>query len=363
MGTFLQFLDQRKTYVALVGGAVLGLLLGLLVGWGLWPVEWINSTPGNLRSDFRDDYVLWVGEVYGATGDAEWARGRLGVEFWKEGQLSETLDELALERGGETGGQLRALKDALEVPSEAPLPTVSAATEGPEPALSFWERIRPLMMVCGVGLLVLAVVGCALFVVTRLRGRRPAPAGAAADLGSGLADVFPSSGQDWGREGMPQAQFVTTYTIGDDHYDPSFAIELEGDEFMGECGVGISENIGVGEPSKVTALEVWLFDKNDIRTVTKVLMSEYAFHDDALHAKLAPKGEPVLVSPGEDIFLETKKLRVRARILETEYGAGNLPPNSFFSRLKIDLAAWVKPDQSATRPGAETIPSMMAPAI
>jgi hypothetical protein len=44
----------------------------------------------------------------------------------------------------------------------------------------------------------------------------------------------------------------------------------------GECGVGISETIGVGDPKKVTAFEVWLFDKNDIQTVTKVLMSAHA---------------------------------------------------------------------------------------
>jgi hypothetical protein len=363
MDTFLQFLEQRKTYVALVGGAVLGLLLGLLIGWGLWPVEWINSTPGNLRSDFRDDYLLWVGEQFAATGDAEWARSKLGAEYWKEGQLSETLDALAIERGGETGAHLRDLKDAVEAVPEAPLPTESAVTEEPEAAVSLWERARPLLMVCAVALLVLAVVGCALFVVTRLRGRQPAAAETVPDMGTGLAEVFAPSGQDWGQEGTPQAQFVTTYAIGDDHYDPSFAIELESGEFMGECGVGISENIGVGDPSKVTALEVWLFDKNDIRTVTKVLMSEYAFNDDALHAKLAPKGEPVLASPGEDVFLETKRLRVRARILEAEYGAGNLPPNSFFSRLKIDLAAWVKQEQSATGQGAATIPSMMAPTI
>jgi hypothetical protein len=138
------------------------------------------------------------------------------------------------------------------------------------------------------------------------------------------------------------AQFPTTYTLGDDHYDPSFSVELESGEFMGECGVGVSETIGVGAPNKVTAFEVWLFDKSDIRTVTKVLMSDYAFHDEALCAKLAPKGEPTLVKAGEDIILETKTLRVRARIVEASYGMGNLPPNSFFERLTIDLAAWVK---------------------
>jgi hypothetical protein len=142
-------------------------------------------------------------------------------------------------------------------------------------------------------------------------------------------------------------QFATTYNLGDDHYDPSFSIELESGEFMGECGVGISETIGVGSPNKVTAFEVWLFDKNDIRTVTKVLMSDYAFNEEALRTKLAPKGEPVLAEVGKDVILETKTLRVRARIVEAEYGAGDLPPNSFFERLTVDLSTWTSTGQVA----------------
>ena len=174
---------------------------------------------------------------------------------------------------------------------------------------------------------------------------------------------LPSEQVSWGVEGPPLSQFVTTYTLGDDHYDPSFSIELESGEFMGECGVGISETIGVGAPNKVTAFEVWLFDKNDIRTVTKVLMSDYAFHDEALHTKLAPKGEPVLAEVGKDVVLETKMLRVRARIVETEYGAGNLPPDSFFERLTVELAAWTGPGQEGTPSMAETDAPIMPPTL
>lgn len=360
MDAILQFVQQRKTYVALVGGAVLGLIAGLLIGWVVWPVRWVNSTPGDLRSDFQDDYVLWVADAYGATGNVESAREQLGTEFWKEGQLSETLDRLAEERSGETAANLRALRAALDGEAEAPAPAEEAPAEEAEAAeaepaeMTFWQRVRPFFMVCGVALLVLAAVGAAMLVITRVRGSQSKAAGD--ELGEGFAEVFAPSAQEWGYEGTPQAQFVTTYVLGDDHYDPSFSIELESAEFMGECGVGISEHIGVGEPSKVTAFEVWLFDKNDIRTVTKVLMSDYAFHDEALHAKLAPKGEPVLTVVGEDVVLETKKLRVRARILETEYGAGNLPPNSFFSKLTIDLAAWVKPDDTVDSTKSMIVP-------
>jgi hypothetical protein len=109
---------------------------------------------------------------------------------------------------------------------------------------------------------------------------------------------------------------------------------------LGECGVGISEAIGVGDPKKVTAFEVWLFDKNDIRTVTKVLMSEHCFNDDELKAKLAPKGEAVLAEEGKLVNLATASLQVQAKVIELEYGEADLPPRSFISRLTIELAAW-----------------------
>ena len=92
----------------------------------------------------------------------------------------------------------------------------------------------------------------------------------------------------------------------------------------------------------MTAFEVWLFDKNDIRTVTKVVMSDHAFFDEAIKAKLAPKGEPILARPNETIVLETASLIVNAEIAELEYGAGTLPSQSFFERFSIELSAWAK---------------------
>jgi hypothetical protein len=198
-------------------------------------------------------------------------------------------------------------------------------------------------LVCGIGLLVVAFVGGSLYLYSRLVERREAAAEAGVMPRPGAREATaPLEQVAW--EGQPpNAQFVTTYVLGDDHYDPSFSIELENGEFMGECGVGISETIGVGAPDRVTALEVWLFDKNDIRTVTKVLMSKYAFNDEALRTKLAPKGEPILVREGQDVILETKMLRLRAHVVEVLHGEADLPSDSFFERLTVELAAWVKP--------------------
>jgi hypothetical protein len=161
---------------------------------------------------------------------------------------------------------------------------------------------------------------------------------------------FQAIGQD-----PPLVQFMTTYLHGDDLYDDSFSIETQSGEFLGETGVGISETVsGTGDAKNVTALEVWLFDKNDIRTVTKVLMSDHAYNDEAIRARLAPKGEAVLLRPGDKIPLKTATLEVQGRIVDLSYRPDSMPPNSVIDRITIELAAWRRdaaPMRSRAFPG------------
>jgi hypothetical protein len=143
----------------------------------------------------------------------------------------------------------------------------------------------------------------------------------------------------------PITQTMTTYVLGDDLYDESFSIDTGGGEFLGEYGVGVSETIGVGEPKKVAALEIWLFDKNDIKTATKVLMSEHAFNDPNIRARLEPKGELVVVKPQEQILLETATLQLLATVVDMDYGTGAMPPKSYFERITLELAVWPRNTQ------------------
>jgi hypothetical protein len=146
----------------------------------------------------------------------------------------------------------------------------------------------------------------------------------------------------FGKKEPPLSQFMTTYRQNDDLYDDSFSIDSINGEFLGECGVGIAETIGVGEPKKVTALEVWLFDKNDIQTVTKVLMSEHANNDPAIRQRLLSKGVPLVVEPGMKFVMETASLQLEAKVVDMVYARGPLPENSFFSRLTLEISVWAK---------------------
>jgi len=321
------------------------LILGLVYAWQINPVKWENTAPNQLRSDFQKDYIAWIAQEYAPSGahagDRAWIRDTLGVDLWDQKKLAQVIEELAKERSGEEAIRLRALAAALNLPEA----DVEAAPVAETPEETERGGLWSVVALCGVLLLVLAVVLALYFLVGYLRSRRE-EAGPGLDLAEG---GVPARAAAWemGADGPPLAQFTAAYTLGDDHYDPSFSIELENGEFLGECGMGISERIGVDTPNKITAFEIWLFDKSDIRTVTKVLMSEYAFNDEALRAKLAPKGEPVLAREGQEFTLKTKTLRLRARVTALQYG-DDLPVNSFFDQLSLDLAAWSIAESSAT---------------
>jgi len=201
------------------------------------------------------------------------------------------------------------------------------------------KKVNPVILLVGFCLLTL-VIGAVLFFVVMARRRL--------ETRDYISDEFlptddPSdefAGIQENGMGQSVAQFMTTYAIGDDLYDDSYSIDSPTGEFLGECGVGISETIGVGEPKKITAFEVWLFDKNDIQTVTKVFMSEYALNDSKINQKLASKGEPVLIEPGKRILLETATLQLEARVVDMIYGQGSMPEKSHFERLTLELVVW-----------------------
>jgi hypothetical protein len=157
----------------------------------------------------------------------------------------------------------------------------------------------------------------------------------------------------WAERTVPAAQpgaavgglghFVPQYTLGNDNYDTSYSLETPRGEFLGECGMGISETIGEGKPDKVTAFDLWLFDKADVRTVTQILMSEYAFNDQTMRTKLSTKGEAVLAEKGKTLQLETQSLSITAQVVELVYAANpNYPPNSHFQKVIVEIIPTIK---------------------
>jgi hypothetical protein len=58
-------------------GIAVGLVLGLAIGWWIWPVTYTNTSPTALREDFCNDYILMTATAYEVDRDLEHARVRL----------------------------------------------------------------------------------------------------------------------------------------------------------------------------------------------------------------------------------------------------------------------------------------------
>ncbi|MBM3152975.1 MAG: hypothetical protein FJZ96_12380 [Chloroflexi bacterium] len=56
-----------------------GLALGVLYGWVISPVEYVDTTPDTLRADYRLDYVLMTAEIYHSEQDLDLAARRLAL--------------------------------------------------------------------------------------------------------------------------------------------------------------------------------------------------------------------------------------------------------------------------------------------
>jgi len=146
--------------------------------------------------------------------------------------------------------------------------------------------------------------------------------------------------------GPPITQKVSIYTKGRG-YDDSFAIEDADDMFLGETGATIAK--AIGDSQELSAIEFWLFDKEDfVRTLTKIFASEHAFNDPAIRSELEPKVEDpandiVLLKMGSVAVLETDQLRVEAKVIElVEGNVAGLPPNSHYSDVTLQVQGWEK---------------------
>jgi len=336
----MEYID-RIGRANLIKGVVIflvGLAIGwLAIGWGLWPVQYYDTDPQDLRLSHKEAWILMVADSYSLNQDDKAAQERL--QGFEEGEVGEIISSLIV-RAEEEGDlpaatRLRDLARAAGVtlPEAVPEATPTPAPVAPGPSI-----FRSLGLVLALFLLVALVVVGGGVALARWRERRER---------TPLRPVPKEELISWERpEEAPLGQFVTTYTLGDDGYDTSFNIETPAGEFYGACGVGFSEVIGEGPPDKITAFEVWLFDKTDpenVQTVTKVLMSEHAYGDERMREKMKDRGEAVLVERGKSIAIEGVGLQLRAQIVDFAYGVSpDLPPNSFFERLTTEITPLMK---------------------
>ena len=363
---------KSKIPFGLVLSFIAGLVIGLVVlGWWLWPVQYTDTDPASLRERHKTAYVEMVSDSFAVNGDLAKAQARLrelegdklksadvaalvskiAADKRAAGQVDEAarVQKLATAIGAKPAiaGPTTSAKEPTKAGTKPAAGTTPAAAPTKAAAATTKSRTSACLLPIFLGLIALGIVLILFYLrsrkgraapVTARMPRRAAPKreapvveGAAEE---GKAEAAPIAWDTEAEEQPALGHFVTTFELGDDGYDESFGVETETGEFLGECGVAISELVGAGAPEKPAGFDIWLFDKSDIRTVTKVVVSPGANTDEALRAKLGAKGETVLAQKGEIIELETAALRVRAQIVDVAYGS---PEQDFFAKLTVEL--------------------------
>jgi hypothetical protein len=371
----MEKLPSRSLLVGAVVGLIVGCLFGwLVIGWALWPVQYVGEAyTYELNSADKADYVAAVLDSYNLNRRVELAQQRftgwtteekvssmadLFTQYQMEGRAQEAqaiidlattlgqtegwdpatvdsvirdlADQYAAEGKTQQASYLNLLANELGVMG-APIADEAAAPPATEEAASSGGGLGSLTPLLLLLLLLVAVFVVAIYIFMR---RRKA---------STTHGDHVSAENAWlGEDGMPLLIKKSTYRLGMDNFDESFSIEGEDGAFKGECGMGISEIVGDESPRRAMAFEVWLFDKSDIRTVTKVLMSEHAYNNETLRNKLAARGEPILIEEGKAITLETTSLALETKVVEMEYGEGT-PESGYFNQLSVSMVVSRKP--------------------
>lgn len=368
--------SMKSVQRTLIVGVLVGLILGCAIGAGLVglyiqqnpPIYAGGAYPNELTKNYQDHYIAMVidsyqvnrnlnlaqerlktfdpatkvkalgqwsvayntnGQAVEAQAVSELANGLKAAENWDPQVIADQVGQLATEVQGDSAKlqAVNAFGAGLNVVPQGGAQPAAQPTTAPvaPPAASGGGFPWQWLLAC---LLLLVVLVAAVLLLGRWQRNRtvskkpPQPV--------------------WEGEGpAPLKRWAGTYTLGQDNYDEFFTIETDDGDFLGESGMGIMEAVPGTSPKQVMAFDVGLFDKTDITTLSRVVMSEKAYNDPTIRAKIEanPQAEAILAEPGKTFTMETSAMRVDAKIDELEYGSAD---NSYFNKLKLNLSVFVK---------------------
>ena len=379
----------KKTYVYGIAGVIIGLVLGLIVGWVIWPVSWTDASSANLRPEMQQTVMSNAILSFTLTNDKEKA-----LQVYQDfgAKATSALDAVRSNPGLLNAEQISRFATAVSAPVSGTnaLPATNATGDTSTNPMPISKKSTGTL---GLALLVVLVAGAAAVYWFFFRGHEangnpnmsmvsktsstlmpqatkptftpsktpvsnqntsqqrriemPAVLNQATQTTSQVlqatpAAISPVSHPVMVPSGKPIAQFLTTYMYGDDLYDESFIFDAPNGAFLGECGVSFSDIVGTGEPKKISAFEIWLFDKNDVQTVTNVLMCQHAFDDLFMRENLEKKGDSVLAEVEKRFAMETASLVLEGHVVDLTYGELLQTPQSYFQRLTLELAVYEK---------------------
>jgi len=138
--------------------------------------------------------------------------------------------------------------------------------------------------------------------------------------------------------------FQAVYDHGDEQFEESFDLSAP-EGFLGDCGVTIAERLSVASPSPVVALLIWVFDREDLNSANKLLLSPLAFYGNrVVRDKLANQyGQHALVEAKEGTFeIKTSALRTEIDVRNLRFEALENIPGGYFQHVELTFRVYRK---------------------
>jgi hypothetical protein len=313
---------RNRLILAVLIGLLAGSILGLFYGYVIDPVEWVDAPMSLTRSDLQEDYLRMAIDSYVLYFDPSMAYQRW-LELGDAGPVM--LQKVAASPGAQGLEAINRYKDLV-------MPT---ATLGQVDCPAVVESSNNLCIYLWLGTVLVGGIAGVYF-YTRLRRQIEGP---------NLRRAYPAKVPVMVNEPITipyadhpvLAHTMMTYVMGDDLFDESISVENDLGDFLGECGIGIVHTVDSELPKKVDALDIWLFDKNEINTKSIVILSHESFHNDVVLTQVRSKGEPILAEIGREITIKTSHLVMIVRIVDMVCNEMDPMECSFFQRISMEV--------------------------
>ena len=239
-------------FILIVLAVVAGLALGLFLGWVVWPVQWINASPVDLRTEFQTDWVNMAIDSYSVNQNAQLAAQRF-TYLGEDGPKS--LAAVLANPQWVTEADAQAYAEAVKQELGADTVTVPT-TETAAPTLGSRLLKMPLFayVVVALFLALLAVVLLVILVVRLLNNRKEET------VPEAVAPIAVVSGAETAQaEGIASEPESATTEIapGEEMVEPQQADASTGE--MAAAGVAVAGVIAAaesaGEPEAISPEE------------------------------------------------------------------------------------------------------------
>ncbi len=141
-------------------------------------------------------------------------------------------------------------------------------------------------------------------------------------------------------------EWDSIYLEGQMHFDDVYALKIDDNNLLGECGMRSLEQFRVATLNKVFGVEIFLSDTTNLRTKSAAIISPFAYHFAHFRNKLGAEVSPILAIEGATFKIKHETLVVKGKIKKMVYDDDTSEPNylaeQFFKQLRIHLVVSTK---------------------